>query len=102
MKWDYLVESVYDDFSLVPESIPPNRLMDAHELLVYTDHVIAVMSGKPLDPSALSGWTFQRYLHVRGQEGWEMVQATRLLQGAGVRGVPDLAYWRVIFKRPRA
>jgi hypothetical protein len=99
--WDYLVEDVYDDFSVMPRAVLPNRLMLRQELRAYVTNVLAAMKGQALPMGELSEWTLQKYLQARGSAGWEIAQATRLQQSSGVNGI-DPVYWRIIFKKPRA
>ena len=97
MKWDYLVETVYDDFSLIPAGVPPNRLMTNEERKVWLQIYEQSLKG-PLPKEKVTDWTFQKYLQYRGEKGWEVAQAVRLAgpipqEGGG-------ACWRIIFKRP--
>jgi hypothetical protein len=54
MKWDYLVEDVYDDSSLVPNGVPPNRLMRSNELLKWVENWPAGVKGMVLAKDELS------------------------------------------------
>ena len=96
MKWDYLVEDVYDNFGGIPVSVPPNRLMNHEERMLFMKNMTLFIQGTPIPKTELSQWTFQGFLQARGQQGWELVQATRLSTDLE----PEPSYWRVIIKSP--
>lgn len=95
-EWQYLVEDVYDDFTLVPAEVPPNRLMTMNESLQYLKNYNSILKGEAIKKP--NPWTLLAYMARRGSEGWEMVQATRLAQQIGT--TVTVAYWRMFFKQP--
>lgn len=93
-RWEYVVDDVYDDFSTIPEHVPPGRLMNESDFEAWLD----LFNGKR--GVKASKWTMAKFLNFRGAEGWEFIQATRMPGDKGV-DEPGPDYWKVFFKRPR-
>lgn len=88
-QWEYIVDDVYEDATFIPTSVPPGRLMTAEERM-ESYNLCAV--GKRLQ----TAWTMTKYLQARGKQGWELLQAYRLVTGNEY----EPGYWKSFFKRP--
>jgi hypothetical protein len=91
IKWDYLVEDIYEDSDFIPATVPPGRLMTEDER-AESYGLFAV--GKKV----VKAWTLTKYMHARGKQGWELVQVAHLSTGNAY----EPGYWKCFFKRVRA
>lgn len=89
VKWQYLVEDVYEDSSFIPTKVPPGRLMNVTER-AESYNLFA------LGKKAVKSWSMIEYLQARGKQGWELVQAQRLVTGNEY----EPGYWKCFLKRP--
>lgn len=88
VKWDYLVEDLYEDAAFIPAQVPPGRLMTVDER-AESYNLFA------LGKKAVRSWTLTKYLQARGNQGWELIQAQHLRTGNEY----EPAYWKCIFKK---
>jgi hypothetical protein len=87
--WEYLVDDVYEDSTFIPPSVPPGRLMTVDER-AESYNIFALGKG------VQQAWTLTKYLQARGKQGWELLQAQRLITGNEY----EPGYWKCFFKRP--
>lgn len=86
--WEYLVDDVYEDSGFIPAGVPAGRLMTADE---RAESYSLYALGKKVQ----TAWTLTKYLHARGKQGWELVQAQRLVTGNEY----EPGYWKCFFKK---
>jgi hypothetical protein len=87
--WEYIVDDVYEETCFIPASVPPGRLMTIEERAEsYSNFAL----GKKI----VTAWSLTKYLQARGKQGWELLQAQRLVTGNEY----EPGYWKCFFKRP--
>ncbi len=89
VKWQYLVEDIYEDCTFIPAKVPVGRLMTVAER-AESYNLFA------LGKKAVKSWNMIEYLQARGKQGWELVQAQRLTTGNEY----EPSYWKCFLKRP--
>lgn len=89
--WEYLVVDVYEECAFIPASVPAGRLMTVDERAESYNLFALGKKGQ-------TAWTLTKYLQARGKQGWELVQAQRLVTGNEY----EPGYWKCFFKKPAA
>lgn len=89
VRWEYLVEDVYEDSEFIPAEVPPGRLMTADE---RRESYNLYALGKK---KTVTSWTMTKYLQTRGNQGWELLQSQRMVTGNEY----EPGYWKCFFKR---
>ena len=101
MKWDYLVEDVYESYQFVPVDVPIGRIMTDREQASWSRNIRSWMKSQEYPKNRFAELTFAMFLQQRGQQGWELVQATRIpASNPGGLEYYDPFYWRVILNAP--
>jgi hypothetical protein len=88
VRWEYLVEDIYEDSDFMPPKVPPGRLMTVDE---RAESYRLFTVGKKIE----TAWPLTKYLQARGKQGWELLQAQRLVTGNEY----EPGYWKCFFKR---
>ena len=88
VRWEYLVEDIYEDSDFIPSNVPPGRLMTVEER-AESYHLFTL--GQKVE----TVWTLTKYLQARGKQGWELLQALRMVTGNEF----EPGYWKCFFKK---